>query len=174
MNAKIRLNYYDENGNLIENPTEGQFGLCHETQQAYCYKDGEWKLVDGDVNFGMTLYDLNKQIISQMPVLENEAKLEARGTINTFITEGEPYEYYMLLCRDMNYYTIFVIEEETDISLSAAADEIWGCADYLGDVKSVTDNGGAIEFWVQPREEDSEPVVMYLFPYDAGVIKCVR
>ena len=52
-------------------------------------------------------------------------------------------------------------------------DELWGCVEYMGEIKAVDRNNGAIEFWAQPTEEDSEPIFMMFFPYDAGVIECI-
>jgi hypothetical protein len=35
MNAKIKINYMDENGNVIENPVEGQKAYSPETKKLY-------------------------------------------------------------------------------------------------------------------------------------------
>ena len=121
-------------------------------------------------NLQMNLYDMNKQIISQMPVLEGEAVDKAITTIkNYMVTMG--HAFYMLLCRDINYYTLFHIVDY--ISEPAAAYEAFACAGDLGAVKSVelTEDGTAVEIWFQAEGE--EPMAMYLFGYDGGVIECV-
>ena len=124
----------------------------------------EDKKVEG--NLQMNLYDLNKQIISQMP---NETADKAIETIKQYMVEMEN-TFYMLLCRDINYYTLFYIVDY--ITEPAAADEVFACASDLGAVKSVerTEDGAAVEIWFQAEGE--EPAAMYLFGYDGGVIEC--
>ena len=116
----------------------------------------------------MNLYDVNKQIISQLPSLDEQQMEAAKKVIRDYIVNGAQ-EFYMLLGRDINYYTVFQITGEGN----SAANEILECANYLGDIKSVEKTeDGAVEIWVHSREEDSTPTVLYLFIYDLGVIKC--
>ena len=124
--------------------------------------------VKANGNLQMNLYDLNKQIISQMPALDEEGVERALMTVMAYIKNTEN-KFYMLLCRDINYYTLFNIS--TNITEPYACEEVLACAKDLGAVKSVEVNdNNAIEIWVQG--EDDEARVMYLFPYDGGVIEC--
>ena len=134
-----------------------------------CHLPEEEPKING--NLQINLYDMNKQIISQMPTLKNEAVDKAIGVIKQYIEETEQ-TFYMMLCRDLNYYTLFHIVDY--LTEPAAADEVIACASELGAIKSVerAENEGAVEIWFQPI--DSEPVAMYLFGYDGGVIECVR
>ena len=169
MNAKIKITYCDENGNEILNPTEGQKAFSPQTKKLYCFTNGEWKLLEGDINLGMTIYDLNKQVISQMGVLEGTAREEAHLHI-TDMAACSNNTYFMLLCREMNYYTLFKLDKDNS-SLCNIASEVFDCVEDIGAIKSVEDvDGGAIEIWAHPV--DGDPVAMYLFPYDAGVIEC--
>ena len=120
-------------------------------------------------NLQMNLYDLNKQIIAQMPALDEEGIEYSLMTIMAYI-KNTKNQFYMLLCKDINYYTIFNIS--TAITEPYACEEVIACAREWGVIKSVeiTDNN-AVEIWVQ--DEDNEARVMYLFPYDAGVIECI-
>ena len=133
-----------------------------------CYLPEEEKpKINGELQ--LNLYDLNKQIISQLPALKNEAIDEAIEKIKQYVKNMEN-TFYMLLCRDFNYYTLFHIVDY--ISEPDAASEIIACANDLGEVKIVEPNeDDAVEIWVHPV--DSEPVVMYLFGYDGGVIECI-
>lgn len=87
---------------------------------------------------------------------------------------GEFYDitnskYYMLLCKEYNYYTIFERKTRSDApSFSTAVCEI--VAD-IGEVFSIelTEDKCAIEFWIKPKDEETS-IVFYLFPYDAGVV----
>lgn len=118
-------------------------------------------------NIQMNLYDLNKQIISQLADF-NEEDLKNSKEIITEYLQKQGNKFYMLLCRDINYYTLFNIS--TGSNLPAAADEVIECAKTIGTIKSVdTNDNGAIEIWAQGEEES---LVMYLFPYDLGVIEC--
>ena len=118
-------------------------------------------------NFEMNLYDVNKQIIAQLADL-NETSLEySKNEIIIPYLQEQNNEFYMLLCRDINYYTLFQLTFQG----CPIANEIIGCAQDIGSIKAIDVNeNNAIEIWVQPV--DGEPVAMYLFPYDGGVIKC--
>ena len=169
MNAKIKITYCDENGNEILNPVEGQKAFSPQTKKLYCFTNGEWKVLEGNVNLGMTIYDLNKQVISQMGILEGAAREEAHLHITNMATRSNN-TYFMLLCRDINYYTLFKLNKDNN-DLCNIANEVFECAEDIGAIKSVESvDGDAIEIWVHPV--DSDPIVMYLFPYDAGVIEC--
>ena len=168
MNAKIKITYRDKDGNIIVDPKEGDISVSPETQKLYTYKNGQWEMIKGETNLGMTMYDLNKQIIAQMGVLEGMAREQAHLLItDTVATSGQTY--FMLLCRDINYYTLFKLDKDNS-GLCNVASEVFDCAEDIGALKSVESVEGAIEIWVHPI--DDEPLAMYLFPYDMGVIEC--
>ena len=169
MNAKIKITYCDENGNEILNPVEGQKAFSPQTKKLYCFTNGEWKVLEGNVNLGMTIYDLNKLVISQMGILEGAAREEAHLHITDMAIRSNN-TYFMLLCRDINYYTLFKLNKDNN-GLCNIANEVFECVEDIGAIKSVESvEGDAIEIWAHPVDED--PIVMYLFPYDAGVIEC--
>lgn len=119
-------------------------------------------------NLQMNIYELNKQLISQMAALSEEDLEDSKQLIRGYFQEHEN-EFYMLLCKDISYYTLFYIVDY--ITEPAAADEVIECIKDIGTVKSIDrTEDGAIEIWAQPGESD--PLVMYLFPYDMGVIEC--
>lgn len=171
MNAKVRITYRDKDNNEILKPTDGEKAYSPETKKLYQWSAdaGEWKLLDAGVNLGMTTYDLNKQLIGQMGVLDSEGLTTAIDILTAYAKTSDNI-YHMLLCRDINYYTIFkidILNEEAE----GFGEVVLDCATDIGAIKSVENTeDGAIEIWVHPV--DSEPVVMYLFPYDAGVVEC--
>lgn len=118
--------------------------------------------VNGGMNF--SLYEMNKQVISQLPEIEDIAVLTP---IRKY--KNKDGKYFMLLCRDLNYYTLFVIDLESDVRIEQ---EVLECLKELGTIKSVEEfeDKNLVEIWVQP--ENSDPVVMYFFNYDRGVIPC--
>ena len=50
-----------------------------------------------DLNLNMSLYDINKQVISQLPDLDQNGIVEAK----TLISEYAIGNYFMLLCREI-------------------------------------------------------------------------
>lgn len=134
---------------------------CHMPEE-------ETPVVNG--NMQMNLYDMNKQIISQMPSLNADGIEQATAVVSDYVADTKN-TFYMLLCRDINYYTLFHMVDY--ITEPTVACEVLNCALDIGIIKSVETTGdGAIEIWVEPTGEGSEPVAMYLFGYDGGVIEC--
>ena len=129
----------------------------------------EEETVVANGNLQMNIYDINKQLISQMAALSDEDLEDSKQLIHSYFQEHEN-EFYMLLCKDISYYTLFHIVDY--IAEPAAADEVIACIKDIGTAKSIDrTEDGAIEIWAQPGESD--PLAMYLFPYDAGVVQCI-
>lgn len=76
----------------------------------------------------------------------------------------------MLLCNEYNYYTIF--EEERIVMNIPFSDTVIEIITDLGDIYSIepTEENDAVEIWIKITEKET-PMVFYLFPYDAGVVK---
>lgn len=129
-----------------------------------------WEEIKTNGNLSLSAYEINKQVISQLPPLSAEELAEKKILIRDFMINTQN-KYFMLLCRDINYYTLFHLDvyENTDERLE---DILFAeCAMFIGDIKAVdpTDDG-AIEIWVT---NETDTYAMYFFPYDAGVILCV-
>ena len=157
----------------INTPEVDEVAICKDTAQLYKWNGEEWvEHIEPEApvfDTGLNLYDLNKQLISQLPSYGDKELKNARGVITEFLRRINS-KYYMLLSRENNYYTVFsVTNEETDDPY--AATEILECAKFLGDIKSVgvTEDEQALEIWFQ---KDEEAFVAYLFDYQGGVIKC--
>lgn len=117
----------------------------------------------------LSIYEINKQLVTQQPALIDYS--EAFDKIDKYIRETNN-EFYMLLCRDKNYYTLFVREDGFfNVPLKT---ELIECLKNFGEIKSIdfTEDEMAIEIWMTVPE-DNDSYVMYLFNYDAGVIKCL-
>lgn len=121
-------------------------------------------------NLNMNLYDLNKQIVAQLPDLNKEDLISARDTIVAYYNKTMG-QYYMMLCNELKYYTIFAIKPEANDYFE---DEVIDCLyDFADSIKSIdydTENKTAIEIWFTKNDE---AYVMYLFDYTQGVIDCV-
>ncbi len=120
------------------------------------------KLIDMNANtqFNMSIYELNKQIFAQQPVKTDEELREIIDMLNDF-RRTTPEGRMMLLCRDINYYTIFEQNQEEgtyDTFGLAVIDTI----DYIGDILDANPTEeNAVEIWF--KDFEGEAHVMYLF-----------
>lgn len=184
--------------NVIRCTSADLANLTPEVGQVVCIKNDaedpgrlmmwsgtEWNAVKADANseVQMTAYDINKQIISQLPALTIEQIKEKQQNVINQLVINTNNEYYMLLCRDKNYYTLC---HRVPDMVPAPADNVrqysnWPneiitiedlvieCAQCLGDIKAIEQADGAVEIWVT---DPFDTYVMYFFPYDGGVEAC--
>ena len=143
--------------------SDGEMVFLTEEKLYKIYDNGEWKdlpkaNIEGD-GISMSLYDLNKSIISQLPKLEDLTT--ATNLINEFDKVVDS-EYYMLLCRDISYYTIFNHFINSDNEFSNLGEAVLTCAQEIGELVSVeqTTDKNAIEIWVKTNKDS---LCMYLF-----------
>ena len=123
----------------------------------------------------VSLYELNRQIIKQQgPLEENDIKLKM-DMLKEFSKTFEKYS--LLYGREINYFTLFVKDENWELeSLDLGVIE---CLSNIGTIYSIeyTKEKDAIEIWVEVETntdtEENEKLItcMYLFPYDAGIVK---
>ena len=131
----------------------------------------KWETVKNELAV-MSVYDLNKQIVKQKEdyvFTGKESKL-----INEYVN-SYPDKYFMLLCNDLHYFTLFRRVDEPLVSLGKEVIDILK-SNTLGTVKSIdiiidknNPNLKTCEIWTVL---DDEPHVSYLFNYDLGVIEC--
>lgn len=123
----------------------------------------EKQKVNGSLN--MSMYELNKCVVRQLPSMTEERLAAAGDLINSFQKENK---YFMLLGRDLDYYTIFQTKENMEETMGEA---VIDCLSNLGDIKAIdlTPEEQTIEIWIT---QNSEAYVLYLFNYDEGVILC--
>jgi len=149
-----QIRYTPEEGELVQTP-EGKYMIWH---------DGSWneiKMEGSGINIG--LYDINKQIISQLPTLNDFTKAIA----DVRDLHGKYWnEYYMMYGKEISYFTLFKV-----CGMNEFGQDIIDCCANIGDIKAIdmTEAADAIEIWVQP--ENDEPTCLYLFPYDNGVVQ---
>lgn len=145
-----------------------------EDGKMYVFNNNEWvetqvKAEDGAViDSGLTLYDMNKQLVSQLPNMTLEQLVELKKVIYEYDLK-QSAGYYMLLCNDWHYYTVFDTWTTGEADLE---DEVVTCLQEFTDgVKSIelTEGEDSVEIWF---EKDNETYVMYFFNYDFGVISC--
>jgi hypothetical protein len=146
----------------------GDTAYVTKEQKVYEYTEGGWvpkALPQGKIN--LSVYDMNKQIISQLGAADDITLLTP---VRKFKNKGG--KYFMLICRDINYYTLFTVDEDGEERIER---EVLNCVKDIGELRSAEEIDGteAIEIWIQPKEEyGTDPLVMYFFNYDKGVIVC--
>lgn len=165
------------NGKVVFNP---------DTQTCYVYNEGNFIQINEEMimkanyeekiekqplngNLNMNLYDLNKAAVTQLPNYSEADRQAAKELINAYDDFSTITHYYMLLCRELNYYTVF---QRQFTGLEDFGDVVIECLENLGNIKSieVTEDKTAIEAWIV--NSDNEAHVVYLFNYDQGVILC--
>jgi hypothetical protein len=112
----------------------------------------------------MKLYDLNKQVISQLPNLTEFN--EIIENINEF-SKSTNNIHYMLYGKEQSYFTVF---EKEDNNTETLGEAIIDCLTNVGNIKTIelTEAKDAFEIWVAI---DGEATCLYLFPYDSGIVK---
>jgi hypothetical protein len=115
----------------------------------------------------MTIYDFNKIIMAQQPVMTEEA-INNRGKKSLETFYNYKVSHYMLLCKDLSYYTVF--EKAYGDVQTHFIDTVLEIVRDLGAIHDMFINDdGVMEFWIRP-EGDEEVYAFFLFPYDLGVV----
>ena len=149
-----------------ENLETGQ--IVQTDEGVYIFDGSELKKVNGDLN--LSLYDMNKQIISQLPAYTPKQLEEAKDLIVKYITDYQHKdEYYMLLCHDIHYFTVFVRHTNPKENIE---DALLDCINNVGDIKSIeySSDEQALEIWV--TDPNGESYAMYFFDYGRGIVLC--
>ena len=156
--------------NEINKPNNGDFALVGDEKacQSYVYHNNSWDEVKGEANF--TEYELMKTAVLQLPTY-NQAQLEqAKNEIIKF-KENNPSDYYMMLNRDYNYYTLFQYDKNNHKKEDKFEQAVLECIMSQGEVKSISYPKGdmKLEYWV--KTDTDECSVGYIFDYTEGVVK---
>lgn len=153
----------------VQNHEPGEMALCKDTNEIYIWdEDTGWTQISIDnKGFEMNLYDLNKNVISQLDPLTHGEIIMKMGLIKEYYEKANN-TYHMLLCKDFNYYTIF--NYDSMLSFPDFPSAVCTIITELGEVYSIELlEDGAMEIWIKPTGEES-PYAFYLFPYDGGVV----
>lgn len=111
----------------------------------------------------INLYELNKQIVSQLPAMSEEdieVKLKE-------IAENITKKYYFLYFRELNYFTLFEKEEGCDEPINESLKDC--LKEVSTDIRSIdrVEDSDAWEIWVKYLDDVT---VGYLFDYSNGVV----
>ena len=117
----------------------------------------------------MTLYQFNQNIMSSQPALSGDGVRKGQLEFFDWISKlPDNPKFYMLLCSELNYYTVFHIND------TATREEFWNelydIAKELGTLKAMEIDSGCFSIWADwPQDNISH--LFYLFPYDRGVVE---
>lgn len=116
----------------------------------------------------MNLYELNKAAYASFKPLDIFTLNARKEEFEKFLAKGK---YYMLLCNELKYYTVFVKQKENNFHQIAT--EFISIVMELGEVLDIeySKTMTAYEVWI--RDKVTKEINMYaLFNYDGGVIEC--
>ena len=148
-----QIRYTPQVGEIVQNP-EGDYLI---------WKDDQWNKINMESSgIDLSLYDMNKQIIAQLPDLTDWDRVET--LLNDFYNLHHN-TYYMMYGKEISYFTLFKVNEPLMFG-----DTVADCIPNVGTVKAVdmTEANDAVEIWVMNNDE---PTCLYLFPYDMGLVE---
>ena len=119
----------------------------------------------------LSLYELNKNIMENVPKEAIPTEEQLIEKINNYDNESNYSNYYMLLSHQIHYYTVFERIHQRSLTrlecLNDFAKEVILCLQDLGEIIGVSEEPGALEFWVQTKDG---PECFYLFNYAQGIV----
>ena len=117
----------------------------------------------------MTLYQFNQNIMSSQPALSGDGVRKGQLEFFDWISkQPDNPKFYMLLCSELNYYTVFHINDKA--TKEDFWNELYDIAKELGTLKAMEIDSGCFSIWVDwPQDNISH--LFYLFPYDRGVVE---
>lgn len=149
-------------------PEEDEIVMDRESKNLFIYKDGEWKYISfQSTQPQMSLYELNKQLISQAPILSKEEIEKEVAKVGIWMKETSNTNF-MLYGKEISYFSLFKREQ---LFYSIDLEKICVALKAVGDVRSIeiTEDRTGVEIWVLTKE--GKNTCLYLFPYDTGVIE---
>ena len=123
-----------------------------------------------DVDMGLNVYEFNKNIMKQLPVIEGLKGV--RETLIKYIHETPAKQYLMMLCREQNDYTLFNFNNNR--FNNQFDQDVIECMENrgFGIVNAeIIDDGMAMEIWVKEPGQMENADLYYLFPADQMVIE---
>ena len=113
----------------------------------------------------LNLYDLNKQLISQLPPLDEVRIQETIKALN----DWRKANLYMLYGKEISYFTLISHDESGKADFDTFGDSVVTVLNEFAESIFAVDilNDSAVEIWVN---YNGEPTVLYLFNYEDGMV----
>lgn len=125
------------------------------------------------ISTGVTIFDMNKSIVSKEPLFdfEKDGNAIAERLAKWFNEDCPPNTFYLLYGRDLHYVTLIKTPEGE--ANNSAFDQLVPVIQAVGDLISMdfntTEGAPSVEIWVRTKNSPAE--LMYLLPYDAGLVE---
>ncbi len=112
-----------------------------------------------DVEIG-SLYDLNKQVMSQLPPQSEDALNHNYNLIGAWFSSTDKTHWFMLMCKERSDFTLFHIKEA---NYSKAIEELKEVLQERGKILAIQYIHGedAFEIWI--KDADDEVFMFMLF-----------
>lgn len=146
----------------------GEIIYCEDEKTMFMWEEEKgWEALSVSGNgLNLNLYELNKNIISQLNTLTYNELFDKMAIIADYY-DNSNNDFHMLLCREYNYYTIFNKKKMAEHGFAKTVHDIITDIGGIYSIEPTAD--GAVEIWIRPIDKET-PLVFYLFPYDAGVV----
>jgi hypothetical protein len=157
--TKKQFEEYDTN---LNNTLTGETCYIEETQEHMVYIEKQWRKIEVNEKPQVTLYELNKSALRSMPIMTNFE--EAEETINFYMNCCAKPHRYMLLCKEISYFTIFEDNSLGTSEFLTLGEAVITCIkEDLGDILTIVpvENNMGIEIWFKTSKD--EIYCMYLF-----------
>ena len=149
---------------------EGETVYIQDEEKLYVYHNDAWVPFSAEAangQFSLTEYELNKMLVSQLNVMSDKDIEYKILELNAY-EENNTARHYMLLCRDINYYSVFEPTADFSHTLNTFGEEVIACAQNVGTLISIEQIGRMFEIWVKTDTE--ETYCMYLFEADEFIV----
>lgn len=134
-----------------------------ETKEVFEYSKNKWKQKKSGVK--ISLLDLNKSIINQLPDYKDDQIKDLKFIIQKFRARKKE-KYYILINYEQHYLTVLANTKETPTE--RFEDIVVECLQSRGTIKTYEDEVDHVDIWIK-QKEDSEIEVFHLLPYSNAV-----
>ncbi len=164
----------------LKEVSKGEIFWVSSENKAYVVSDKDKKKIElkaldetATISTGLTIYDMNKAIVSKEPTLDL-----SKGTVMNKLIDGlidwfgkRLATYYLAYGRDVHYVTMFKNSASNSFN-EASAQLVVDTIAAVGDIISMDYEEDRIEVWI--RTKDSKAELIYIMPYDDGLVRLTR
>lgn len=116
-----------------------------------------------------TVYSMNQAFMENEKSIPKDKLKEKEKFLKAYFMEHIDEKYFMLLCKELSDYTVFVIDSK--MKCGVAVQELTECLKNRGKILAIDSaEGNAYEIWIRTTE-DNACHAYYLFPYKMGIIE---
>lgn len=164
----------------LKEVSKGEIFWVSSENKAYVVSDKDKKKIElkaldetATISTGLTIYDMNKAIVSKEPTLDL-----SKGTVMNKLIDGlmdwfgkRLATYYLAYGRDVHYVTMFKNSASNSFN-EASAQLVVDTIAAVGDIISMDYEEDRIEVWI--RTKNSKAELIYIMPYDDGLVRLTR